>query len=590
MILSFEQIQFIVKNNPQKAVIDAGKEMCNKLMLHVYGLGMDVAIKQCKHFVSDQLYVVQKQYALSNKDLFRRLLQQEDMVFSARGGSSTFGLPESDEQRMGEILSDVRYGLTLRKWIKNFALEAYRTDPMGVIFIEVDEQKSYVDNYGVMNYEEPKAYPTYKSIHCVHDYLSNGRRLEYICFQLTVSEALAFGIQDESLKNTKADLKTTFYRVVDDKKDVIVQMKETVILVTTITKPNPIANNWDKTPAFVVSDLMMFNDPRQFLSPLNFVVELADTFLQDRSVRELQKKYHGFSKPVEPLLQCSKCAGAKYIDGKDCPDCTPLGGSPTGFKLVTRPADVARFPLSVFDKENGGFDFNKIFGYVTPDIKGWEKQDTSLEDIEELMEMTYWGTVRMKRPKPGLQKQGSDNTTATEVNSNDAPKESRLNMTADWAERTEAMIADFVGDFWFSNFKKASINYSREYVMKTSDEYRTIYQDLLLKGAPDSAKDKAYTRWKHAEYANSPNELATELKKFNVEPFPHLAIVVAKTLITDFTDYNCKLYFGEWSNTIPSLKWLNTKPDALRVMLKDYVTAKGIKEPIPEPVKAPSFN
>jgi hypothetical protein len=588
MIATFEQIQFIVLKNPNKDIIDAGKQMNEKLRMHVHGIGMKEAIKHCEHFASKELYDVQKKYAISNKDLFGRLLQQEDMVFSARGGSTYFSLPESEEEQLHTILDDVKYGLSLRKWVKNFALQAYRCDPMGIIFIEVDEQGEEIVP-GVTT--RPNPYPTYKSIQTIYDYLPNGRTLEYVCFRLTVGEALTFGISDIGLKDRKATENSDYFRFVDDAKDVIVQRKDdTVILTTNISQQNPLPNPWGKTMAFVVSDLIQYDNPKCFVSPLDLVVELADSFLNDRSVRDLQKKYHGFAKAVEPLLQCPTCEGQGLIRGGKCPDCsTPNGDKGTGYKMRTKVSDVARFPLSIFE-DGSGFDFNKVFGYVSPDIKGWEKQDASLEDLEELMEMTYWGTVRMQRPKPGSQPGGGEAITATESTSNDQPKEAKLNMVADWAEKTESMIADYIGRYWFTTFKKSSISYGRDYILRSPEEYKDIYVDLRTKGAPDSALDMAYKKWKQAEFKNNPVQLAIEMKKFQVEPFPHINTGNIKLVVTDFNDINCKLYFGEWSNTIPEGKWASPSSTAvsLREELKAYVLAKGIKEPLPD--KKPILN
>lgn len=579
MIASFEQIQSIVKKNPNKTVIDQGRKMSEKLMLHLHGVGMDKAIKNCDYFASPAIYKIQKEYAVSNVDLFARLLQQEDMVFTARGGSTNFKLTASEENQLNAILDNIEYGMNLRTWIKTFALQAYRSDPMGIIFMEIDQ--AAVDNTG--SFIEPRTYPTYKSIFSVFDYQSSGRKLEYVCFKLSVGEALAFGVTDELIKDLAPDKESNYFRFVDDAKDLIVVFRENEVrLVTEITQKNPIANIWKKTPAFIISDLIKFNEPRIFFSPLSPVVELAETFLQDRSIRDLQKKYHGFAKPIEPLLSCGTCLGNKVVNGKDCPDCTPPGGEPTGYKLKTKVSDVARFPLEILEK--GNFDFKRIFGYVTPDIDSWEKQDTSLEDIEELVEMTYWGTVRMKRPTPG---KSGEAITATESVSNDAPKEARLNSLADWAEKTETMVANFIGQYWLGDrFKTASIGYGRDYVLKTPEELMEAYQTMRTKGAPDFSLDEALEKYYQAKYQNNPTQLAKFLKMLNVEPFPHLSIINAKAVITDFNDYNAKLYFGEWSDTVPDIKWISVPADSLIKDLKTYVLAKGIKEPAPEPIPA----
>jgi len=575
MNCTFEQIRDIILNNPNKAIIEDGQARAKKASMHVLGDNIKESLQKYDYFEHPDVYAEKCKYAVSNKDVIARLLQQEDMVFSARGGSSYFGLPDEQEKQMHELLADVKFGMSLRKWVKNFGLQAYRCDPMGVIFIEID--KLVVTENGPMN--TPRAYPTYKSINTVYDYQTTGRRLEYVCFKLTVSEALSFGIEDDDLKNNPSKTAITqYYRFVDDNKDAIMKKGDgEVTLVKNISQENPIINPWGRTPGFIVSDLILFTNPQIFLSPLDNVIELADTFLNDRATRDLQKRYHGFAKPIEPLLQCPKCVGEGYVNGAACPDCTVPGGQKgTGYKLRTKVSDVAKFPLEILE---AGFDYKRIFGYVTPDIESWEKQDSSLDDLEQLMEMTYWGTIRMRRPQPG----STPDKTATEVKSNDEPKEARLNMTADWLEKTENMIATFIGQFWFDNFKQSSITIGRDYILKTADELLDTYETLRTKGAPDFTLDEALEKYYQAKYQNNPLQLAIYLKKLDVEPFPHISMNNAKAIITNFDDYNAKLYFGEWSNTIPEMKWLALPAPKLREDLNAYVKKKGIAEPAPQP-------
>jgi len=50
VIYTFEEIQQIVLKNPNKEIIEKGEKMYNSLMLHVHGVGMESAIKQCDEF------------------------------------------------------------------------------------------------------------------------------------------------------------------------------------------------------------------------------------------------------------------------------------------------------------------------------------------------------------------------------------------------------------------------------------------------------------------------------------------------------------------------------------------------------------
>jgi hypothetical protein len=573
------EIKDIVLKNPNKKIIEEGKKAADKLRLHVHGVGMKNAIERCEHFEDADVFNIRQKYAVSNKDLFARLLQKEEMVFTARGGSMNFNLPEEKEKTMYSLLNNIRYNMALRKWVKTFALQAYRCDPASIILIEVEPLK--VDTMGQMN--NPRPYPTYKSIYAIYDYLPNGRKIEHVCFNLTIGEAKNFGVTDTDFNDKKPDEISNYYRFIDDSKDIIVKKTENNIIIATIGgAKNPIKNKWGITPGFVVSDIVKYDQPEIFQSPLQGVVELADSFLYDRSVRDLQKKYHGFAKAVEPLLTCSTCVGTGYLASNACPDCTPHGAEKgTGFKMKTKVSDVARFPLEIF-QEGSGFDFKKVFGYVSPDVQGWEKQDNSLADIEMLITSTYWHTATdIKTTGPSA---SSGDVTATKTYFDQKPIIARLNATADWAESTENMIAYFIGKFWFeSAFKQSSITYGRDYNLKTAAELLDEYMSMRSKGVPDFVLDKAMERYVRSLYENSPLQMAKALKMLDVEPFPHLSLSQSKAIIPDELDYQCKVYFGEWVNTIEDAKWINPQYTAqvLKEELKAYVQAKNITQPEP---------
>lgn len=567
-IYTQEQIQDIIVKNPAKDLISQAQTQTNKLMMHLEGVGLNTAIEKYDYFENKLIFEERRKYTISNKDLFQRLLAQEDMIFTANGGSSFFSpLKGEQEATMNALLSDVAYDLPLRKWMRNFALKAYRADPMGVIFMEVEPADTDDPT------PKPRAYPTYKSIYSIYDYLPNGRELEYICFRLTVGEAISFGVIDIALRERKPTDLSDYYRFVDDESDTIYKRVGDDIQEATMQagKSSSIENVWKQTPGFIISDLIQFNNPQLFVSPLDHVVELADCFLNDRSVRDLQKKYHGFAKVVEPLLQCGTCAGTGYVQGAACPDCTPAGANKgTGYKLQTKLGDVAKFPLEALKE---GFDFHKIFGYVTPDIQGWEKQDASLSDLEDLMEMTYWGTARMIKQQS--QKGAGEQRTATEVITNNEPRYARLNMTADWAESTEQLIADFIGAYYFDHFEASQISYGRNYVLETPDELMAKYQDMRTQGASETALDDVLLKYYSALYQNNPVQLAICTKLFNLEPFVHLTPSQCEALVEGELDFLKKLYFGEWKRKSVTMDQLLSKSvEDLDKLLEAYVTVK----------------
>jgi len=587
---TFAQKQDIIVKNPNRVLVQSARRRNRKFMLHTHGLGLKEAIKKEDYFENSDIYKSRQELAISNKDMAARTLEEEDQIFTARGGSVHFNLSPDQVDQMNGLLDNVAYGMTLRQWMRTFGIQAYRNDPEGIFLMEVEPM---VEIEGV-SMETPRCYPTYKSIQGIYDYLPNGRKLEYVCFQLSVQQLLQYGIDDQDYTSRPQDGKvvpedkpTAYYRFIDDRMDIIVKLDNNRITVAAnTTQPNPIPNKWGRVPGFITSNLIRFDEPNCFASPLEMLVELFDIFLSDRSVRDLQKKYHGFAKAVEPMLQCSTCGGEGMVKGNACPECTPPGHNKgTGYKLRTKVSEVAKFPMEIFE-QIPQFDFRTIFGYVTPDIDSWKQQDLSLDQLEQLVYFTYWGVpqqTKLAAQAPGK----TGDKTAYEVRVNLKPKYSRLNMTADWAEKTENMIADLIGMFWIDNYKPGGnpISYGRNYILETPADLRQEYFDLRANGSPDFLLDEAMERYLAAEYEGSPVQLAKYKKLLRVEPFPHIELADAKTLIPTEEDYNCKAYFGEWYSTLQDMYIIKTEAEQLRMELKAYVQEKNIP-PTPAPATA----
>lgn len=594
------QISKIISKRPNKTRIAAAQKLNKKLMLHLHGVGMKGALKQLDYFENSDIYKAREEYAISNVDLYGRVLQEEEQVFTAKGGSSYFNLPTSEEKQMHDLLSDVIYGQSLRKWVANFGLNAYRCDPMGVIFMEVqqvtDIQGSDAAQIGASPYlETPKCYPVYKCIQDIWDYQPNGRKLDYICFALTDDELEMYGIQEkqnDSLMLPANQPQNKYFRFVDDEKDIIV-VKGSGAAVSGITTgfsgdmvqlaplasgyKNNLPNEWGQVPGFIISDLIKFSEPGSFNTPLWKVVELSDCFLKDRSVRNLQVNYHGFAKAVEPLTACVVCGGEGFSKGKPCPECTiPGQDKGSGYKTKTKISDVFRIPLTILEQNKAPhFNFKNIFGYVTPDIESWNKQDDNLQKLEDAMYITYWGCANAAMS--GYNGKQSAEDTATKTIADLQPKFARMNTTADWAELTENAIADFIGKFWFGDtFKKSNISYSRDYIFESADTILATYYDMKANGVPDSMLDSQYEKYLKALWRANPVQAEIYHKKFDVEPFPHLSAdaVELSAYITD-VDKVAKRYFGEWDDTIKDPVWLFKDSNTLRKQLIVYAQAKN---------------
>lgn len=564
--ISFDKVQLLIKNNPSKDLVSKARDYSKKLRLNVLGDDACNSMAQNEYFENADVYGERKKNATSNADLFARLLHREEMVFSAKGGASFYaGLNPKQTIEFDATLDKIRFNMTIRKWVKEFALEAYRVDPMGVLFIEVD-----ADNV---------AYPTYKSTDSIFDYETNGRKLEYICFRLTVAEAIQL-LTNAGIDITEyLDLKegplsnySNYYRFVDDNEDRLI--KNTGGSPTEIhTLPIP----FKTVPAIIASDLIDFKNNQNFLSPVHKTIELSQSFFQDRSIRDLSKKFNGFPKGWEPQATCEQCGGNGFLSASACPGCTPPGAEKgTGFKLRTKVADSIKVPLPRAGEQ--GIDMANYFGYATPPIEIWDKQDTSLNDIESAMNDTYWGTTSVQSttgPQVGDKK---IQETATKTLTDLQPIYARLNKTADWAEDTENALCNFIGEKMFADtFKDSVRTYGRYYILETPDELMEMYLDMKLKGAPQTALFDVLSKYYHAMYANDQVQLAIKLKLMDVEPFIHQTAVQVQAMNPSRLDFFTKLYFSEWLATKQSTYLLTTTKELLIADLQTYATEKMVE-------------
>lgn len=608
-IYNIEQIGNIINERPNKRRVEAAKRYNKKLMMHLHGRDIKSALKRMAYFENTAIYKHRSEYAMSNVDMFERVLREEEQIFTARGGSINFNLPENQEKEMMQKITRLMYGQSLRKWISNFGINAFRADPMGLIMMEIEQlpeqgaenvEAGKPINYGI---KMPKVYPVYRSIQDVWDYKNVGQQLDYVCFVLRKDELIEYGLTPSDVSAVSdivnKDDQHKYFRFMDDEKDIVVERAggKSVVISVLRGQPNPVKNPWGKCQGFMVSDLVMFADPQGADTPINKIVELADKYLKGRSVRDLQKDYHGFAKAVEPLLKCTTCggsgssgvssnqnnAGEGYTKGTPCPDCTLPGQSRgTGYKLRTQVSDVARFPLEML-RDVSSFDFKKIFGYVTPDIDSWNKQDDSLRELESLIYFTYWGCANTDSVDyNGKQPQEE---TATKTLMNLAPKTARLNFTADWCERAENMICDWMGLYYFpKTWKGSNIIYSRDYIFETPDTILETYYAMKKNGMTDSMLDNQYKKYIRCLYQANPMMMDVYLRKFEVEPFPHLnaSDVEASEYVTEL-DKLKKRYFGEWEETIPDVQWITSTKEALDMLLTAYATEKQTQIEAEEP-------
>jgi len=549
----FKEIGSIIVRPRNKANLDWAKEVNRQLMMHVTGEGMGAALKTLEPFENDDIAATRRRYAVSTKDLFKRLLREEGQVFTTKGGSISYTNSKRKEKVIIDAMSKYGDGIGLRKWVETYAKPAFDTDPMGLIFME---------------HNDGEPYPTYKRVTSIHDYISEGRELEYVCFYIPQSEVKQYGINNKGNEGCK------YYRFVDEDYDRLVYVQNDVAILAPMNEgySAELPNMWDDVPAIIISDMVQYFDTGRYESRIQVLSELGDCFLRDRSIRDLQKLYHGFAKAVEPLLRCSTCEGEGLLQGMPCPDCSQAGHDKgSGYKTRTRISDVSRFPIEILN-EAGGFDFNKLFGYVTPDIASWQQQNSDLSALEQLMYITHYGTMSNATVQ-GYNGTQSTTETATKTLMDTLPKQMVLNSLADWAEGIETWIANRDAEYRFQESEPSVyITYGRDYILNTPEQILEVYHAMKKNGDPVSTLNEMMVKYIKSLYKGSPQKQAVELKKYNVEPFPHMAIkeIEASSYVSDLDKKRAR-YYVEWAKTISYEQWYSYSESELGTLLTEYV-------------------
>jgi len=569
MILTPEQIQNIVVNNPNKALIDAGKAYNKKMRMHLYGEGLGTHLTTIDGFEKPTIHSLRVKYAKSNKDLFNRLSRPIDKVFSARGGSIYYNLSETAEKTARQLAMDVKGGRSVKKWIESFWRAHYLDDPCGIIFMEIAEKPKALQ---LRSQGKSFVYPTSVSIQCIYDYLPNGSGLEYVVFELDKSEKKEIGQKEED----------RIFRLVDDSMDYMIKLVPDAITAADGTKTAGISileklsfpNLFMYVPGIINSDIPDPNNEGGHLSLFNDILELADNFLMKGSIKLTHEFLFAFPKYWQYANDCETCGGTKLHEGEECKTCNGSGKSRA---LKVSDALLLTHPQSKEDP----IIAPSVAGFVSP---GQTYYDISTHDLqlgEDLMNYTLWGaqgatkiqgmSTEMKGPTP---------KTATEVNADIKPQSDRLAPISECAENRHKFILDAMITIQISqNYPGASVNYGKRYMVESADAIWEKYSDARTKGAAISVLDDLLIEYYETKYNSDPVKLAIQLKLMRVEPFVHVTVSQLKGLSAGEEDYKAKLYFSEWLSTLNEAMIIVTSVEDLRTKMYEATVTKTLAAP-----------
>lgn len=553
MILDNTAALDVIIKRPHKKQIDFARSYTKKLLMHIKGIGVDQYLERIMAFERADIIEIRKKYAVSNKAMFSRVNRPLDKIFSAKGGSTYLNLPEAQTVKFKKKLNNVYMGYSLKQWMEIFWMPALGYDPMGVILMEVDQD-------GI-------AYPTYKSILDIYEYKLNGRDLEYIIFKNQKTLNSPAGLEkvendkriDEAVEAGKA-AENQIFRIVDDASDRLVMLTgNNLVDIPGETYPN----YWLQVPAKIISSNF---DPVRgiFLSTDDDVIELADQFLREGSIKNLFKNYFGFPRAWEYQSPCPECEGLGSKDGKPCTFCKG-----TAIKSKSDPSETIRLPVP--KSKDQPLLAPEVAGYVTPDIEGWKMMSEELDLLEDIIFQTKWGTHMQDDSKKGGEKE-----TATGRFIDVQPVNDKLNKFSIMEETMETFIVDMLGQIEFgASYKGANVTAGRRYMIETPDEIWQKLEDARKNGAPTSALYDLYNDYLQSRYQANSMEMTKYLKLAKIEPLPFVKYEDLGKLQT-FPDVilRKKFYYEGWVNSKADSDILLTDLKALQADFEAYCVAQ----------------
>lgn len=516
MILDNTQIKELIEN-PSNPNIKEWRKEHEVLDIYFNGGNVSSQLEKVKNYENKEQKQLRDKIARSTKDFLSNLLNPLNKVFSASGFNTTIEIgSKTATDEFSKLLYLLPEGISMKKWVETYWREAYVTDPNGVCFIEVEDEE-----------ENPKAYPTYKSILTIHDYKMKWQGFEYIIF--------------EYLKTTKDNEKITVYRVFDEEKDGLYYIKNEELkeYLEEGQETSVIQHDYGFVPAVLCSDIIdkKTNGKKSFINKID---EILKEYMRDSSVHSIYKFLHGFPIFWRIASKCNTCGGTgKIVDEtstetpkakKTCPTCNGKG-----LKVTNDVSDGVTLPVPKDGQPKIAPD---IAGYVQPDLDTWQKQLDEMLSMKKDMHFALWGTY--------TEDEKSDTATGRFIDAQ--PVQDTLKNISQTAENIEETLVNFMGKIMYKDlFKSATIKYGRRFLIETPDVLWEKYLKAKEAQAPISTLDYLYTQFLMAEYHNDAVMLDKKMKEFYLEPFTHYALEDLDGIATA-EQLQRKLMFSDWVN------------------------------------------
>lgn len=534
-ILSDDQILEVL-NKPKNPMIKDWQDHHNIMSVYCNGGNVADLLEKVKSYENNKQYQLRKDIARSTKDKIIQLIKPIHKIFSANGGSVKIEeTTETKKKLIEDLLSELPDGKSLNQWVEEYLVPANLHDQNSIVLVELGKEEDGT---------EGKAYPTYKSISIVHDYIEKWGKIEYLI------------LKHKKVKINGNDVQV--YRVYDDEKDALYYINENADTKTLGKYGNSILLGQDgfdeehlvenlinEVPA-LVAGVVTNNLKKENLSLLNNIEENLKEYLRASSVFIIYKFLHLFPRFWSYAMKCVTCKGEGQIVSKTkkdeqgnpikvvCPTCDGAR-----LKVNTDVSDVISLPAPTNGQPVIGGNFA---GYIdTPDT-AWKQMTEDLTQQVKEMENALWGTY--------LSKNDNDSEkTATEVYIDTQPVNEMLHRLSGLFEKKQSKIATYIAKL-VSLDTKASVTVlnGKRFIIENTDSIWNKYLKAKENQAPITTLDALYDEYLQSLYQNNIDMFNIEKKKFCVEPMGHYSLDDLKSLSSNEILLK-KVVFSQWLTT-----------------------------------------
>ena len=550
MYLSEDKVKELIKQGTQPK-IKVARRKAKKLNMHVTGLGAKDFLKKLDDYETNAQQSLREKLLKTNSSLFSFILRPTDKIFTAKGGSINYNVNHDKISELKNKIGDIADGLDIKKYLKKVVKKQYVIDPNGVLFVDIDE-KGTVETH-IINTNK------------ILWYENKGNDIKAIIFEpykkeLSLEEEKFYA--DFGVDYVKKLKDKRYYRVIDKKSDRIYVKDGDEIY---IEEGSELDNYFGFVPAKILGDEKNPNIDL-FDSIVQDIVDDADEYLRDMSVKTVHKLSHAYPLYFALEQACTRCGGEGEInigtaDEPKMSTCTSCGG--TGEKTRINPSDklVLKAPQGddpVLSKDN-------IAGVITPDLQTARFYEDSIESQRSVMFQAVWGTSY---------EQGGKRETATGRWIDAAPVRDRLRDISDTFSKLHKFLLDCYGKVILGNPKYESyVSYGDRYILENPDDLLKKYQDATNYKVSELVILDLRNQYFEAEYQND----ALELMKFNklssIEPFP--TITVSDMADLDWISNKDKIrkaYYSSWVSQLSNEQIVLLTEEELRNLFDEYIS------------------